>query len=308
MSTWFRAGMFAALFVFATTPSPAAEKTFQDEALNDAAITLEADLKDEAGTVEKPLLKLKQEADALHQEPRPRRRRRHLCADRHGRAERRQGLAPARRSLAAHSRHARRMTARRASSGRGPPPISPISARPRQTDESASLVTLANAFAKREEWRQALNALKLALALHEHARASGAIHGAAREIRLPRFQFQRRFRRRVAARLLPVQRDLAEAHRLLAVRLGRGPGQAGALGRRAANLRRGAEARRELRHHAARRACPRRSAKTCSRTPSSISMCATGARRSGSRARPMCCRAPASRASRSSPSTPTSSR
>ena len=34
-------------------------------------------------------------------------------------------------------------------------------------DESASLVTLATAFTKREEWRQALNALKLALALHE---------------------------------------------------------------------------------------------------------------------------------------------
>ena len=38
MPTWFRAGMFAALFVFATTPSPAAEKTFQDDALNDAAV------------------------------------------------------------------------------------------------------------------------------------------------------------------------------------------------------------------------------------------------------------------------------
>ena len=61
MFTWFRAGLFAALFVFVTTPSPAAEKAFHD----DAAITLEADLKDEAGTVEKPLAKLKQEAAAL---------------------------------------------------------------------------------------------------------------------------------------------------------------------------------------------------------------------------------------------------
>ena len=65
MPTWFRAGLFAALFVFATTPSPAAEKTFQDDALDDAAITLEAELKDEAGAVEKPLVKLKQEAEAL---------------------------------------------------------------------------------------------------------------------------------------------------------------------------------------------------------------------------------------------------
>src|SRR5262249_30255418 len=65
MSAWLRAGLFAALFVFATTPSPAADKTFQDDALDDAAITLEADLKDKAGTVEKPLAKLKQEAEAL---------------------------------------------------------------------------------------------------------------------------------------------------------------------------------------------------------------------------------------------------
>ena len=34
-------------------------------------------------------------------------------------------------------------------------------------DKSAALVTLANAFTKREEWRQALTALKLALDLHE---------------------------------------------------------------------------------------------------------------------------------------------
>ncbi|HEX2446874.1 MAG TPA: hypothetical protein VHK26_01640, partial [Methyloceanibacter sp.] len=64
MPAWFRAGLFAALFVFATTPSLAAPKTFQDDALDDAAITLEADLKEEAGTIDKPLATLKQEAEA----------------------------------------------------------------------------------------------------------------------------------------------------------------------------------------------------------------------------------------------------
>src|SRR5512133_362417 len=54
MRAWFRAGLIAALFVFLSTPSPAAEKTFEDD-----------DLKDEAGTVEKPVIKLKQDADAL---------------------------------------------------------------------------------------------------------------------------------------------------------------------------------------------------------------------------------------------------
>ena len=65
MPSWSRVGFFAALFLFATAPSQAAEKSYQDDALNDAAITLEADLKDEAGTVEKPLIKLRQEAEAL---------------------------------------------------------------------------------------------------------------------------------------------------------------------------------------------------------------------------------------------------
>ena len=117
-----------------TTPSPAAEKTFQDDALNDAAITLEADLKDEAGTVEKPVIKLRQEADAA--------------------ASRAQDLAGAAdiyvqivtvapndaaawRRLAdlwltdPGHRRGRRLDALRA--GDAPRPISPISARPRRT-------------------------------------------------------------------------------------------------------------------------------------------------------------------------------
>src|SRR4029450_8030062 len=68
MRAWFRAGLIAALVVFVSTPSPAAEKTFEDDALNDAAVTLEADLRDEAGTVQKPVIKLKQDADALIRE------------------------------------------------------------------------------------------------------------------------------------------------------------------------------------------------------------------------------------------------
>ncbi len=65
MFAWFRAGLVAALFLVLATPTLAAKKTFQDDALDDAAITLIADLKDQAGTVDKPLIKLKQQADAL---------------------------------------------------------------------------------------------------------------------------------------------------------------------------------------------------------------------------------------------------
>lgn len=166
MPTWFRAGLFAALFVFVTTSSPAAEKTFQDDALDDAAITLEAELKEEAGTVEKPLVKLKQEAGALVKK-----------GDLEGAANVYVQIvtvapddAAAWRRLAdiwlqipateeddGSTRIERARTAAYIAYQRSTTP----------QDESASLATLANAFIKREEWRQALDALKLALTLHE---------------------------------------------------------------------------------------------------------------------------------------------
>ena len=59
------AGFFAVLLVVAATPSQSAEKTFQDATLDDAAITLEAEVKDEAGGAKTPLATLKKDADAL---------------------------------------------------------------------------------------------------------------------------------------------------------------------------------------------------------------------------------------------------
>src|SRR5262245_31144854 len=166
MRAWLRAGLVAALFVFVSISSPAADKTFQDEALDDAAVTLEADLKDEAGTVEKPVIKLKQEADALIRDQ-----------DLEGAADTYTqivSVAPndskAWRRLAdvwllippsdqddGSERYERATTAAYIAYQRSTTP----------EEESASLITLANAFAKREEWRQALNALKTALTLHE---------------------------------------------------------------------------------------------------------------------------------------------
>jgi hypothetical protein len=164
MSAWFRAGLFAALFVFATAPSLAAPKTFQDDALEDAAITLEADLKDEAGTVDKPVAKLKQEADALI-------KRQDLdgaanlyvqivtIAPDDAKAWRRLAdiwlLLPATSDDDGSTRFERARTASYIAYRRSATP----------EEESVSLVTLANAFTKREEWRQGLNALNLALEL-----------------------------------------------------------------------------------------------------------------------------------------------
>jgi alpha-2-macroglobulin len=65
MYVWFRASLAAALFVVLATPVLATEKTFTDASLDDAAVTLEYELKEEAGTVEQPVVKLKQEAEAL---------------------------------------------------------------------------------------------------------------------------------------------------------------------------------------------------------------------------------------------------
>src|SRR5215468_459097 len=166
MRASFRAGLIAALFVFVSTPSPAAQKTFQDDALDDAAVTLEADLKDEAGTVEKPVIKLKQDADALIRE-----QDLESAADSYvqivtvapndAKAWRRLAnvwlLIPPSDQDDGSERYERATTAAYIAYQRSTTP----------EEESASLITLANAFAKREEWRPVLNALKIALTLHE---------------------------------------------------------------------------------------------------------------------------------------------
>jgi alpha-2-macroglobulin len=166
MSALFRAGLFAALIVFATTPSPAAEKTFQDDALDDAAITLEAELKEEAGAVAKPLAKLQQEAEAsiksgdlagaakLYVD---------IVAIAPGDAKAWRQLAelwlliPATAEDDGSARVERARTAAYIAYRKSKMPGA----------ESASLVTLADAFVRRQEWRDALNALKLAVSLHE---------------------------------------------------------------------------------------------------------------------------------------------
>ena len=64
MLTWFRVGLAAALLVFVSAPASAADKAYQDDALDEAAITLAADLKNESGTVELPVIKLREQAAA----------------------------------------------------------------------------------------------------------------------------------------------------------------------------------------------------------------------------------------------------
>ena len=160
-------------------------------------------------------------------------------------------------------------------------------------------------FGDRQIWRPALDALRLSLELREVADVR-ALYEKMREdhgFRLldysvdadaasPRACFQ-------------FSEDAAgQAHRLLAVRRGRRPGQARALRRRQAALRRRPQARRALQRDAARRPAVDRARRRWRSRPTSPSTCATASRWRASPARPTCCRAPASAASRWSASTP----
>jgi uncharacterized protein YfaS (alpha-2-macroglobulin family) len=164
MVAWFRAGLAAALLVFVYTPAPAADKTFQDDALDEAAITLAADLKNESGKVEQPVAALKEQAAVQ------------LRTQDLGAAAFIYGqivsVAPddsdAWRRLAdiwlaippdetddgtvryQNARTAAYIAYRRAKTKEG---------------EAAALAALATAFGKNDQWRPALNALKLALKL-----------------------------------------------------------------------------------------------------------------------------------------------
>src|SRR5262249_33282428 len=148
------------------TPVQSAEKTFQDAALDDAAIKLEADLKDEAGTVEKPVITLRKDADdALRK------------GDVESAAEIYAQIVsgapndaavwrrladlwlkiPATDEDDGSERYERATTASYIAYQRSGT----------AAEEADSLVMLATAYGKRSEWRPALNALALALKLDE---------------------------------------------------------------------------------------------------------------------------------------------
>ncbi|MGA7544888.1 MAG: alpha-2-macroglobulin [Methyloceanibacter sp.] len=166
MLAWFRAGVTAALLVFAHAPAQAADKAFQDDTLDDAAITLQADLKDEAGTVAKPVPQLKKDADAAIKKNDLK-----AAADVYvqivtvapndAQAWRRLSdlwlKIPTSDDDDGSTRFERATTAayvayQRAATAAG---------------EADGLIMLANAYGKRNDWRPALNALKLALKLNE---------------------------------------------------------------------------------------------------------------------------------------------
>jgi alpha-2-macroglobulin len=64
MNLLIRAGVFAALLIVASVAANAAEKPFRDSALAEAAITLEAQIKSDAGAPAKPVAQIRRDADA----------------------------------------------------------------------------------------------------------------------------------------------------------------------------------------------------------------------------------------------------
>jgi uncharacterized protein YfaS (alpha-2-macroglobulin family) len=164
MVAWFRAGLAAALLVFVSTPALAADKTYQDDALDEAAITLAADLKNESGTVELPVGKLKELAAVEL-----RKQNLGAAAFIYGQivsvapddAEAWRRLADIWLAIPPDENDdgtARYQNARTAAY---------IAYRLAKTPagEAAALATLATAFGKGGDWRPALNALSLALKL-----------------------------------------------------------------------------------------------------------------------------------------------
>jgi tetratricopeptide (TPR) repeat protein len=169
MPACFRAGLIAALFVFAAaplTPVFPAEKTFQSADLDDAAIKLEADLKDEAGTVEKPVITLRQDADA---------------ALGSGNIEGAADIYVKIVTVAPNDVQAWRRLADLWLKIQAPVQDDAAEFAERATtaayvayqratnapDEANALILLASAYGKRNDWRPALNALALALKLDE---------------------------------------------------------------------------------------------------------------------------------------------
>ena len=166
MVVWFRTGFAAVLFACVSLSAFAADKTYQDDALDEAAITLSADLKNESGTIERPVPMLKEQAAAQL-------RKQHLgnaafiygqivtAAPNDSAAWRRLAdiwlAIPPDESDDGSERYRDARTAAYIAYRRAKTPEA----------EAAALGSLAKAFAKGSEWRQALNTLRLATTLDD---------------------------------------------------------------------------------------------------------------------------------------------
>ena len=232
MPAWFRAGLFAALLRFRHHPFPRRPQDLSRRRFRRRRDHARGRPQGRGGDRRQADRQAEAGGRRAAQEPRPRRRRQHLCADRDDRARRCQGLAPAGRYLAARFPRPTKMTARRAIERARTAAY--IAYQRSTTPEEESDLARHSRQCLRQARGMAADAecAEARARPSRNARAQDNLRGAAREIWLPRFEFQRRLRCGEPARLLPVHRDLAQAHRLFALRIGRRSRQAGAIGRR----------------------------------------------------------------------------
>jgi uncharacterized protein YfaS (alpha-2-macroglobulin family) len=168
----FRAGVAAALLFLAPLAANAAEKPFQNRDLADAAITLEAQIKSDAGTPTKPVAQLRKDADAAFTKN----------DFRAGMALLGQIVALSPNDAATWLRLARtimqirpaddnekKLLLERASTAA----YIAYQRASNRNEEADSLAFLGNLLSQREEWRPALDALRLSLELREVADVRG---------------------------------------------------------------------------------------------------------------------------------------
>ncbi len=302
MFTSARAGIVAALVTLlsvAMSGAGFAQKAFQRDDLADMAIKLEAQIKSEAGPVDPiggracartptppssatttaPACRFSASSRWWH-----RRTRATGCAWR----------APSCRSAPATTRERTALLERAATAA-----YIAYQRTKSPAEEADSLLIISRSFADRQLWRPALDAMRISLDL--------------REVADVRTQYER-LRETHGFRLLDYSVDADAAspracfqfsedlpgppHRPVAFRRGRRPGPPGADRRYAPALRRRASSTASATTSrcapASRRSCARRSP----RPPSSTSMCVIASPWCASPPAPMCCRAPASAASR----------
>ena len=172
MLSVFRAGLAAALLAFAPLSAGAAEKPFQDQRLADSAVTLEAQIKEDAGKPAKPLAQIRRDADAAFTKN----------DFRGGMALLGQIVAAAPNDSATWLRLARTvMQIRPADDNEKNLLLERASTAAyiayqrttNRTEEADSLAFLGNVMGQREQWRAALDALRLSLEMREVADVRG---------------------------------------------------------------------------------------------------------------------------------------
>src|SRR5580658_441660 len=172
MLPFIRAGVAAALLVVVPLAAGAAEKPFQDPRLADAAVTLEAQIKQDAGTPAQPLAQIRRDADAAFTKN----------DFRGGMALLGQIVASAPNDSATWLRLARTvMQIRPADDNEKNLLLERASTAAyiayrrttNRTEEADSLAFLGNVMGQREQWRAALDALRLSLELREVADVRG---------------------------------------------------------------------------------------------------------------------------------------